>query len=94
LDPAINHAVLDRNLTSVQFGTISPTVMTGDDYGAVTVYKLCRHIGPDEDPTSNGFVSIVRGKSTSDENVKKWKKEQIIALNQVISSKATAIVAN
>ncbi|KAJ3296363.1 WD repeat-containing protein 78 [Borealophlyctis nickersoniae] len=42
LDPAILHSVLDRQLTSMIFASRSPAILTGDDNGAVNVYKLRR----------------------------------------------------
>ncbi|KAJ3166366.1 WD repeat-containing protein 78 [Irineochytrium annulatum] len=40
LDPAILHTVLDRRLTSIIFASRSPTVLIGDDNGAVSVFNL------------------------------------------------------
>jgi hypothetical protein len=40
LDPAISHNVLDRKLTRVGFSPHSPTLITGDDSGAVSVFKI------------------------------------------------------
>ena len=42
LDPIINHSILDRKLTSVSFAPNAPVLLTGDDYGNVTVYRLQR----------------------------------------------------
>jgi WD40 repeat protein len=92
LDPAINHVVLDRQLTAVHFGTTSPTVLTGDDYGAVTVYKLCRHIGPDDDPTSNGVLSPFVQASSTEEQIRQWKQDQMQLLTNVIHTKVNSSV--
>jgi dynein intermediate chain 4, axonemal len=94
LDPAINHVVLDRQLTAVQFGSVSPTVLTGDDYGAVTVYKLCRHIGPDEDPTSNGILSPFVSVGYNAEQTRLWKQEQTQSLSNALASKVSNSVAS
>jgi WD40 repeat protein len=94
LDPAINHVVLDRQFTAVQFGLLSPTVLTGDDNGAVTVYKLCRHIGPDEDQTSNGISSPFVTGGYDDEQARQWKQDQSQVLNNVLNSKVHTSVSN
>ncbi|KAI9009825.1 WD40-repeat-containing domain protein [Gaertneriomyces semiglobifer] len=46
LDPAILHTVLDRQLTSIIFALNAPVVLTGDDNGAVNVYKLRKLTSP------------------------------------------------
>jgi hypothetical protein len=40
LDPLVLHAVLDRKLTRIVFAQDASAVLTGDDYGVITVYKL------------------------------------------------------
>ncbi|KAI8801466.1 WD40-repeat-containing domain protein [Cladochytrium replicatum] len=45
LDPVLSHTVLDRSLTSITFASRTPVVLTGDDTGAISVYKLKRANG-------------------------------------------------
>ncbi|KAI9343174.1 WD40-repeat-containing domain protein [Obelidium mucronatum] len=40
LDPIVIHTVLDRQLTSIIFGSKSSCILTGDDSGAVTVFNI------------------------------------------------------
>ncbi|KAJ3411503.1 WD repeat-containing protein 78 [Chytridiales sp. JEL 0842] len=40
LDPVILHTVLDRQLTTITFGSKSSIILTGDDNGSVNVYSL------------------------------------------------------
>jgi hypothetical protein len=40
LDPIVLHAVLDRKLTRIAFARNAAAVLTGDDHGVVTVYRL------------------------------------------------------
>ncbi|KAI9099413.1 WD40-repeat-containing domain protein [Phlyctochytrium arcticum] len=58
LDPAILHTVLDRQLTSIVFASKSPVVLTGDDTGAVNVYKLKKlNMVPDAQAVESIFGS-------------------------------------
>ncbi|KND02527.1 uncharacterized protein SPPG_02986 [Spizellomyces punctatus DAOM BR117] len=52
LDPAILHTVLDRRLTSIIFASKSPAVLTGDDNGAVNVYKLRKLVSSSASPST------------------------------------------
>jgi WD40 repeat protein len=87
LDPTITHSVLDRQLTCILFGACSPIVVTGDDYGVITVYKLCKQGAATEDPNSIGFISPYAAGSSTDEEVKAWKQQQSQALQDMITSK-------
>ncbi|KAJ3247238.1 WD repeat-containing protein 78 [Chytriomyces hyalinus] len=40
LDPVVVHTVLDRQLTSILFGSKSPCILVGDDSGSVSVFTL------------------------------------------------------
>ncbi|KAJ3024410.1 UNVERIFIED_CONTAM: WD repeat-containing protein 78 [Siphonaria sp. JEL0065] len=40
LDPIVIHTVLDRQLTSLIFGSKSSCILTGDDSGSVTVFNI------------------------------------------------------
>jgi hypothetical protein len=93
LDPAINHTVLDRQFTTVTFGSQSPTVITGDDNGVIYVLKLCKNLEADDDPTSNGIMSAYGSGQFVDEHTKEWRQEQIQALNNVINSKISVAPA-
>ncbi|KAL2916982.1 hypothetical protein HK105_203414 [Polyrhizophydium stewartii] len=90
LDPIINHNVLDRQLTSVMFASQSPTILTGDDYGAVTVYKICRNMISEEDASTSGIMNVHAGMSPYDEAVQMWKASEAVALMQVITEKNSA----
>ncbi|KAI8926599.1 WD40-repeat-containing domain protein [Entophlyctis helioformis] len=90
LDPIINHNVLDRQLTSIMFASQSPTILTGDDYGAVTVYKICRNMANDEDASTAGIMDTRAGMSAYDEQVQAWKGQQAHALTTVIMEKNNA----
>ncbi len=48
------HTVLDRQLTSITFGSESSVILSGDNNGVVNVYKMVKGNAHDEskDPTS------------------------------------------
>jgi hypothetical protein len=87
LDPVITHSVLDRQFTSISFANKSPTVATGDDFGAVLLYKLCKN-GKEENAAVSGLVSPYASMIHSQNpEVLEWKAEQAQNLNFVIKSK-------
>eukprot|EP00842_Homolaphlyctis_polyrhiza_P001053 jgi/Hompol1/1949/HPOL_005792-RA len=87
LDPIINHNVLDRQLTSVTFASLSPTILTGDDYGAVTVYKICRNVPSDEDASISGIMDTRAGLNPHDPEVVAWRTREATELMNVIVEK-------
>ncbi|KAJ2995330.1 WD repeat-containing protein 78 [Globomyces sp. JEL0801] len=92
LDPIINHNVLDRQLTAVAFASQSPVVITGDDYGAVTFYKLCRQTQhSDSQDTCSGIISPFAKSPITDEGAQQWRLDQQNMLLSVIQSKVTGI---
>ncbi|KAJ3321694.1 WD repeat-containing protein 78 [Boothiomyces sp. JEL0866] len=91
LDPIINHNVLDRQLTSVAFASKSPIVITGDDYGAVTLYKICKNTSSELEATCSGIINPLATGDLNDESVQQWRQEQAHALTQVLSSKVPSV---
>lgn len=87
LDPALTHSVLDRQLTAVTFSKQSSTILTGDDYGAVIMYKLCRGAGHDTGAPVSGLVAPFLGLDQRDPRVLQWKQEQSRKLVDLIASK-------
>lgn len=87
LDPAITHSVLDRQFTSINFAAKSPTVATGDDFGAVMLYKLCKAGHEDDDLATSGLVSPYASIHLQSPEAQQWRAEQIQLLNAVIASK-------
>lgn len=87
LDPVITHSVLDRQFTSVSFATKSPTVVTGDDFGAVMLYKLCKGNGHDEEDAVSGLVSPYATISPATPEAAQWRSAQAQALTNLIASK-------
>ena len=86
LDPAINHNVLDRQLTSVCFAKQSSTVVTGDDFGAVMLYKLGRAVHEEETPVS-GVISPYLAKNAHDVETIRWRAEQAQTLQAILNTK-------
>ncbi|KAI8606905.1 WD40-repeat-containing domain protein, partial [Chytriomyces sp. MP71] len=78
LDPVIVHTVLDRQLTSIIFGSKSPCILIGDDSGAVSVFNIKipkpvvgRKIEPEPTPEDQAALleNIIRNKGV-DESTK------------------------
>lgn len=90
LDPAINHSVLDRQLTSISFASQSPVVITGDDFGTVSVYKICKNSGQrnEYEETDDGVMSEYLKLPISDEAYVQWKQDEAKGLSEVLASKA------
>ncbi|KAI8903795.1 WD40-repeat-containing domain protein [Gorgonomyces haynaldii] len=84
LDPAITQNVLDRHLTTVSFATKSPIVVTGDDMGAVSVFKLCRGSVHEEEVIACGISVPV---FENQEQERKHKAEQAHQLSELIQFK-------
>ncbi|OAJ36279.1 hypothetical protein BDEG_20471 [Batrachochytrium dendrobatidis JEL423] len=96
LDPIINHYVLDRQLTSVVFASQSPTILTGDDYGTVTVYKICRNGNGgtgDEIASTTGIMDLRAGLNPYDETVVAWKSQESNTLLKIMAEKNSAGIA-
>ncbi|KAJ3257625.1 WD repeat-containing protein 78 [Boothiomyces macroporosus] len=91
LDPIINHNVLDRQLTSIAFASKSPIVITGDDYGAVALYKICKNTSSELEATCSGIVNPLATGDPNDEAVQQWRQEQVHALSRILNSKIPAV---
>ena len=87
LDPVVNHSIPDRQWTSILFASQSPTVLTGDDYGIVTVYKISRNGNQDEDVTTMGIMSPFVSINSNDEDAIEWRNAQAQQLANVILAK-------
>ncbi|KAJ3033062.1 WD repeat-containing protein 78 [Rhizophlyctis rosea] len=87
LDPVILHSVLDRQLTTIIFASQTPCILTGDDNGAVNVYKLRMPVketlhreGGEDGEGEEGDES---GRSAKE----RWREEQGRVLEEVIRAK-------
>ncbi|KAJ3326968.1 WD repeat-containing protein 78 [Blyttiomyces sp. JEL0837] len=81
LDPIILHTVLDRQLTSILFASKSPTVLIGDDNGAVNVYNLRYSNTSDSKKYS---LSVPHGNPS---DIETWKEKQASLLADIIRTK-------
>jgi hypothetical protein len=89
LDPAINHNVLDRKLTTVIFSNHSSTIVTGDDNGTVTLYKLSSATA--ENASISGIYSPYTQQSHFDPKAAEWRAEQAQTLNNLVNSKKSRV---
>ena len=87
LDPIINHNVLDRKFTSVLFSSKSPTILTGDDNGSITVYKLCKSVLNEDDTSTAGIIDARASLPSYNESAAVWRAQQAATLQQLISGK-------
>jgi WD40 repeat protein len=83
LDPAICHNVLDRQFTTVSFATKSATLVTGDDVGAVLMFKLNKGTG--ENAPRVGLISPFASLPNSNADAARWRMEQASRLTELIS---------
>ncbi|KAJ3273838.1 WD repeat-containing protein 78 [Terramyces sp. JEL0728] len=91
LDPVINHNVLDRQLTAIAFASKSPIVITGDDYGAITLYKICKNTSSDVEATCSGIINPLATGNPNEEAVQQWRQEQAHALSQILATKVPTV---
>ncbi|KAJ3057278.1 WD repeat-containing protein 78 [Rhizophlyctis rosea] len=95
LDPIIVHSVLDRQLNTILFASGTPCVLTGDDNGAVNVYKLHRPEAPvvtrepgtiqeTGGPTTKVFVEE---REEAEVGKMGWREGQARKLGEVLRSK-------
>ena len=89
LDPAINHNVLDRKLSCVIFSSHSATIVTGDDNGAVTLFKLSSATAGNT--SVSGIYSPHAQLSPFDPKGSEWRAEQAQILNNVVNAKKTRV---
>ncbi len=100
LDPVMNHNILDRQLTAISFASQSPLVITGDDYGAVSVFKICKNGGGylvnqnEEQDTADGIINDMAKVPSSDASYQTWRSEEAKGLSGVISAKLSGMVQN
>ncbi|KAJ3327131.1 hypothetical protein HDU91_004450, partial [Kappamyces sp. JEL0680] len=98
LDPVINHSVLDRQLTAMCFASQGPIVVTGDDYGAVSVFKICKNGGgymtskEEEQDTADGIMNENAKLLPSESSFHAWRQEEAKGLADVIGAKLNGIV--
>ncbi|KAH6573738.1 hypothetical protein BASA60_005920 [Batrachochytrium salamandrivorans] len=93
LDPIISHNVLDRQLTTMLFASQSPTVITGDDNGVVTVYKICHPSEVEKDTLTTGRMDARAGLGMHDEIAQEWRLQNSLELQKVIAEKINAGMA-
>lgn len=92
LDPAIHHNVLDRQLTSISFATQAPLVITGDDFGAVSVYKICKGEGiasliQEAGATDDGIINEAATLPPLDERFQSWRTEEAKRLTEIMAAR-------
>ena len=85
LDPVITQSVLDRQLTTILFASESPVILTGDDNGAINVYKMYKISGHVEG-ASTGLKAKI-----SDP---KWVEQQAQSLQSVLTAKLNGITSS
>jgi hypothetical protein len=95
LDPTITHSVAERQLTTILFGSHSPTVITGDDNGTVSVFKICKggltNTAEDElEITDNGIISPVNQQPSQHDEQQHWNTTEAQRLQEIVLSKLTA----
>lgn len=88
LDPVISHSVLDRQISFVSFARKSPCIVTGDNSGTATMYKLCMS-GPQKGDDPVGVFSKYASMSKSDAETIRWRRDQELLLMSVLPSKYT-----
>ena len=83
LDPVIKHNVLDRQLTTVAFASQSPVIDVGDDFGAISIFKICKTSTGSNDGIVSPFAKVpLLEKSHQD-----WKLQESNRLKVVIDAK-------
>lgn len=80
--------MLDRQLTALAFPSQSACVVMGDDYGTVTVLKICK-TDNHEDDSGNGLMNPYIKNPNEDEGAV-WRHLQMSLLQDIISSKQLA----
>ena len=98
LDPTIVHSVAEGKLNTINFGSHSPVVLTGDNDGNVNVFKICKGskkntASPDGsgtiDDTADGIISPVANLPSHHANHQQWKAAEAKRLLKIIHSRTT-----
>ena len=73
-------------------------MITGDDFGAVSVYKICRNDGQggfqssrtEADGTDDGFMNENLKMSPADEGYQQWRQDEAKTLSEILTLKASS----
>jgi hypothetical protein len=82
-------------LTAITFASQSPIVITGDDFGTISVYKICKSNGQtgyhskrnEVEETDDGFLSEDLKLPSNDERYLRWRQEEAKILNDILTLK-------
>ena len=96
LDPIIS-LTLEEKLSCLNFASRSPIVITGDDNGSISVFKICKgskDVSADDklQDTDNGIISPVFQLPLQQTEQIQWRAKEAQKLQDVIASKLTVNV--